>query len=97
LKAIPMYLLSVFTAPTRDFTKNQNKTEELIMERCIGQEEMGASGMGKTMLAKNQRWSRFARPTNKKRRLWRKVLVEMGQRQLNPMGKPVERKIFPQK
>jgi hypothetical protein len=50
------------------------------MERSRGQKEMGVSGMGKTMLAKKQRWSRFARPENNKRCLCGKTLVEMVER-----------------
>jgi hypothetical protein len=48
------------------------------------------------MQTKRQRRPGVTRPIGNQRSLWGKTLVEMGQGQINTVGKPLEGQVFPE-
>jgi hypothetical protein len=81
--------------PQRNTTKNKDHPKGLRMERSENKEKMGPGGLGKILQAKMQRRTRATRPTSNQRILWGETLVAMGQRNLYPVGKPLEGQVCP--
>jgi hypothetical protein len=56
---------------------------------------MGPYGMGEVLKTKMQRRPGVTRPTSNQRNLQSETLVDMGQRNINTMGNPLEGQVCP--
>jgi hypothetical protein len=81
--------------PQRNTTKNKNHPKGLPMARSGNKEKMGPGGLGEGLQTKMQRRTGATRPTSNQRSLRGETLVVMGQRNIYPMGKPLEGQVCP--